>query len=72
MRERHKCVLHPFSLDHGFIPLDFSGKVFNEQIIAHSEGYCTLFPSLKVFPTRFYFSKVLMRHILNKYQGGVL
>jgi len=46
MRGRHKCVLHSFSLNHGFIPLGFHGKVFNEadyctlkRIIAHSKGY---------------------------------
>jgi len=40
------------------------------QIIAHSKRYCTLFPSLEIFPTRFYFSKVLMRHILNGHSRG--
>ena len=30
MRGRQKCVLHSFSLNHGFITLGFPGKVFNE------------------------------------------
>ena len=25
-------LLHPFSLNHGFIPLEFSGKVFSEAV----------------------------------------
>ena len=30
MRGRLKCVMHSFSLNHGFIPLGFPGKVFNK------------------------------------------
>jgi hypothetical protein len=32
MRVRYKCVLHSFSLHHGFVPLSFPGKVFNEAV----------------------------------------
>ena len=45
MRGRLKCVLHSFSLNHGFISLGFSGKVFNEADY-DTKGCCTLFPSL--------------------------
>jgi len=35
-----------FSLNHGFIPLGFPGKVFNEADY-DTKGCCTLFPSLR-------------------------
>ena len=69
MRGRHKCVLHSFSLNHGFIPLSFPGKVFNEADY-DTKGCCTLFPSLKFFPTGFFSSKVLMRYILDGHPRG--
>jgi len=45
----------------------FLVRFLTRQIITHSKGYCTLFPSLELFSTEFYFSKVLMRHILNEH-----
>jgi hypothetical protein len=69
MRGRHKYVLHSFSLHHGFIPLGFPGKVFNEAVHTH-KGWCTLFPSLGFFPNGFFSSKVLMRHILDGHPRG--
>jgi hypothetical protein len=32
MRVRYKCVLHSFSLHHGFVSLGFPGKVFNDAV----------------------------------------
>ena len=48
MRGRQKCVLHFFSLNHGFISLGFPGNVFNEADY-DIKGYCTIFPSLEFF-----------------------
>ena len=48
MRGRHECVLQSFFLNHGFIPLDFPSKVFNEAEY-DIKGCCTLFPSLEFF-----------------------
>jgi len=56
--------MHSFSLNHGFIPLGFPGKVFNE-VDYDTKGCCTLFPSLRFFPNGFFVSKILMRHILD-------
>ena len=47
MRGRQECVLHS-SLNHGFIPLGFSGKVFNEADY-YTKGCCTLFPFTRIF-----------------------
>jgi len=49
MRGRHKCVMHSFFLNHDFIPLSFLGEVFNEADYHTQKGYCTLFPSLRIF-----------------------
>ena len=69
MRGRQKYVLHSFSLNQGFIPLGFSGKVFNEADY-DTKGCCTLFPSLIFFPIGFFSGKVLMRHILDRHPRG--
>ena len=53
-----------FSLNHGFIPLDFPGKVFHEADY-DIKGCCTLLSSLEFFPIGFLSSKVLKRHILD-------
>ena len=58
-----------FFLNQGFIPLGFSGKVFNEGDY-HTKGCCTLFPSLEFFPNGFFSRKVLMRHILDGHPRG--
>ena len=69
MRWRHKCVLHSFSLNHGFIPLGFPGKVFN-WVDYDTKGFCTIFPPLEFFLTEFFSTKVLMRHILDGHPRG--
>jgi len=61
--------LHSFSLNHGFIPLGFSGKVFNETYY-DTKGCCTHFPSLRFFPIEFFLGKVLIRHILDRHLRG--
>jgi len=66
MRGRQKCVLHSFSLNHGFIPLGFPGKVFNEADY-DTKGCCTLFPSLEFFFIGFFSSKVLISHIFDQH-----
>ena len=64
------CTLFPLTmvLSHWV----FLVRFLTRQIIAHSKGYCTLFPSVELFLTGFYFSKVLMRHILKGHPRGVL
>jgi len=61
--------MHSFSLNQCFISFGFPGKVFNEADY-HTKGCCTLFPSLEFFPTGFFSSKVLMRHILDEHPRG--
>jgi len=70
MKGRPKCVLHSVSLNHGFVPLSFPDKVFNETDYHTQKRYCTLFPSLEFFIIRFFSSMVLMRHILNGHPRG--
>ena len=69
MRGRLKCVMHFFFLNHGFIPLGFSGKVFNEADY-DTKSCCTLFPSLEFVSIGFFSNKILMRHILNRHPKG--
>ena len=60
--------LHSFFLCHGFVPLGFPGKVFNDAVptdrISYSFSF-TRFLSHWVFS-----SKVLTRHILNGHPRG--
>ena len=46
MRGRH--VLHSFSLHHGFVPLGFPGKVFNEAV--HTQRMMYSFSFTRIFP----------------------
>ena len=62
-------ILHSFSLRPGFVPLGFTGKVFNETVVSNPKEYYTLF---SVFSHGVFLSKVLMRHILMIIQRGVL
>ena len=57
--------LHSFSLCHGFFPLGFPGKVFNEAVPTDRILYSFSF-------TRFFLtsSKVLMRHIFGGHPKG--
>jgi hypothetical protein len=68
MRGRHKYVLHSFSLHHGFIPLGFHGKVFNEAV--HTQRIMYSFSFTRIFSQWVLSSKVLMRHILNGHSRG--
>jgi hypothetical protein len=69
MRGRNKCVMHSFFLHQGFVPLGFPGKVFNEAF--HTQKDIVLFfLHYNFFSTGFYFSKVLMRHILDGHPRG--
>ena len=62
-------ILHSFFLRPGFVPLGFTGKVFNETIVSNPKEYCTLF---LIFSHGVFLSKVLMSHILMIIQRGVL
>jgi len=70
MRGRQQCVLHSFFLNHDFILMDFPSKVFNEADY-DTKGCHILFPSLEFFSIGLFYSKVLMRHIIDEHPRGM-
>ena len=44
-------MLHSFFLHPVFVPLGFTGKVFNETVVSNPKEYCTLF---SFFPMGFF------------------